>query len=430
VNKGLFIAFIFIYIAIFAPFFSFAQKSKSQLEKEKRENLKRIEEASKTLKETKNKKTATIGKLTVIKRKIETTHKIINTVSEEISLLDSEISKTSSVIDALEVDLSKMKEEYAKMAYSAQKTGNSIDKMAFLFSSKSFNQLIMRLKYFEQYNEMRRRQLKAITKVNDMLQNERENLNGKRFEKGDLLNFKVAENDNLNVMKDEHNQLVSDLSKKEKAIARDLEEKKQAVHRLDRLIAEIVKREIEKAMAEAKAKANAEIAKRRANAKTDKERAKIDEEVKMGVVYETPETKLINSSFQANKSQLLWPVKHGFVSQGFGRRPHPVLKGVMVENLGVDIQTNEGEEIRCVFDGKISAVANVPGMGMVVMIQHGNYYTVYAKLGKVAVSTGQRVKARQSIGQVSEDQEDASLLQFQIWRGSEKLDPENWLLKK
>jgi septal ring factor EnvC (AmiA/AmiB activator) len=422
-----------IFAVTFHPFDSYAQKSKQQLERERKENLKRIEEANKTLKETKHQKKATIGKLTVIKRKIETTTNIINTFSEEINLLDSEINETNSIIEALEEDLYKMKEEYAKMAYSAQKTSNSIDKLSFLFSSRSFHQLWMRLKYFEQYDEMRKRQIKAIAHINDVLQEKRALLNQKRYHKTDLLEYKVMENQNLTVIKEEHTQIVQELTKKESEIVHDLEERKKAIHRLDRLIAEIVKKEIERVNAEAKAKAKAEAEKRKANAKTEKERAKIDAELKersVDVLYETPESKLINNSFQANKSQLLWPVKRGYVSQGFGRRPHPVLKGVMVENLGVDIQTNTGEEVRSVYDGKVSAVANVPGMGMVVMIQHGNYYTVYARLRNVSVSTGQKIKVKDTIGYVSQDQDEMYQLQFQIWRGSEKLDPEDWLLKK
>lgn len=382
------------------------------------------------LDETKHKKSATIGKLTVIKRKLETTTRIIHNVSDEIHIIDDEIKKTSSVIEALEQDLVKIKSEYAKMAYSAQKTGNSINKMAFLFSAKSFDQLVMRMKYFEQYNDMRKRQIKAISHINKIMQKERQKLQGNRVQKGDLLDFQVKENKNLTVIKTEHDGIVQELTKKEKEIKEDLEDRKKSLARLDKLIADLVKREIEKAMAEAKERAAKDAAKRKSQAKTKREKEKIDEETKNTVFSETPESKLISSSFQANKSRLLWPTKHGFISQGFGRRPHPVLKGVMVENLGVDIQTKAEDEVRCVFDGKISAVASVPGMGTVVMVQHGNYYTVYARLKNVSVATGQKVTAKQAIGYISEDKDNLYQLQFQIWRGSEKLDPEEWLFKK
>ncbi len=426
------ITFFGLCFGIFCVFAThlYAQKTKQQLEKEKKENLKRIDEANRILDETKHKKSATIGKLTVIKQKMETTTRIIHNVSDEIQLIEEEIKETNSIMEALEEELAKMKSEYASMAYSAQKTQNSIDKLTFLFSSKSFNQLIMRMKYFEQYNDMRKRQIRAISQINKVMQKERQKLQSNRVQKGNLLDFQVKENQSLHVMKDEHDGMVKELTKKEEEIKDDLEERKKAIVRLDRLIAELVRKEIEKSMAEAKAKAAKELAKRKASAKTAKEKEKIEEEAKHAELFETPESKLITSSFQANKSTLLWPTKHGFISQGFGRRPHPVLRGVMVENLGVDIQTNANEEVRCVFDGKISAVASVPGMGTVVMVQHGNYYTVYARLKNVTVSTGQKIKAKEGIGQVSEDKDELYQLQFQIWRGSEKLDPEEWLYKR
>jgi murein hydrolase activator len=424
------IFFFALLFLCFSHFLCLSQKSKQQLEKEKKENLKRIEEANRILNETKDKKTATIGKLTVIKQKMETTTRIIRNVSDEITILDSETQEATSLIEALEQDLETMKAEYAKMAYSAQKTGNSIDKLAFLFSAKSFNQLVMRMKYFEQYNDMRKRQIKAMEHVDKVLQKERANLQTKRVQKSNLLDYQVKESTNLTVMKTEHDHMVVELSEKEQEIKRDLDEKKQAVVKLDKLIADIVRKEIEKAVAEARKKAAEDAARRKSLAKTAKEREEIDKETKNAVFHETPESKLISSTFQASKLHLPWPTRHGFVSQGFGRRPHPVLKGVMVENLGIDIQTNADEDVRCVFDGKVSAVASVPGMGTVVMMQHGNYYTVYARLKNVVVSTGDKLKAKESIGQVSEDKDDVYQLQFQIWRGSEKLNPEEWLFKK
>jgi murein hydrolase activator len=107
-----------------------------------------------------------------------------------------------------------------------------------------------------------------------------------------------------------------------------------------------------------------------------------------------------------------------------------VLKGVMVDNLGVDIQTNNGESVRAVYDGVVLDVTDMPGMGNVVAIQHGDYMTVYAKMQNVSVRTGQRVKAREPIGVVATDGEGTSELQFQIWKNTTRLNPEQWLLRR
>jgi len=107
-----------------------------------------------------------------------------------------------------------------------------------------------------------------------------------------------------------------------------------------------------------------------------------------------------------------------------------VLKNVVVENRGVDIQTNSGEAVRAVFSGKVLTVASVPGMNTIVMVQHGDYFTVYAKLRNVSVSEGQTISARQTIGTVSTDAEGTSEVQFQVWHNSSNLNPENWLGQK
>ncbi|MCC3154450.1 murein hydrolase activator EnvC family protein, partial [Hymenobacter sp. BT770] len=141
----------------------------------------------------------------------------------------------------------------------------------------------------------------------------------------------------------------------------------------------------------------------------------------------TPETALLSSSFAGNRGRLPWPVGRGFISQRFGRHPHPVLKNVTVENRGIDIQTGAGEAVRACFDGKVLTIANIAGMNTIVMIQHGDFFTVYAKLRSVNVHEGQRVSAREVIGTVATDGEGTSEVQFQVWHNSANLNPESWL---
>jgi septal ring factor EnvC (AmiA/AmiB activator) len=57
---------------------------------------------------------------------------------------------------------------------------------------------------------------------------------------------------------------------------------------------------------------------------------------------------------------------------------------------------------------------------------------VYAKLRSetVTVTPGQKIKAKDHLGQVYTDKDDVSELQFQIWKNSEKQDPEAWLANR
>ncbi|WP_158023033.1 murein hydrolase activator EnvC family protein, partial [Hymenobacter coccineus] len=141
----------------------------------------------------------------------------------------------------------------------------------------------------------------------------------------------------------------------------------------------------------------------------------------------TPETALVASNFAGNKGRLPWPVGRGFISQRFGRHPHPVLRHVVVENRGIDIQTGAGEPVRACFDGKVLTITSIAGMNTIVMIQHGDYFTVYAKMRTVSVSDGQRVRARDVIGTVAAGSDGTSELQFQVWHNSSNLNPESWL---
>jgi len=387
-----------------------AQKSKSELEREKRENFKKIEETKKILEETKEKKSTTLGQLSALNAQISTRQKLIDSYQREISFLEEDIHETEIVVNAMQEDLGRLRKEYSDMIYAAYKAHNSLDKISFIFSARSFNELFLRYQYMRQFSSARKKQVEAINRIKFMLDQEIAELHLKREEKNGLLIDQVLENSNLVVLKEEQTVVVQQLTSKEKQLKTELDEKQKAVQKLEKLISDILKKEIEKALAE---KAAAER-----KAKT--------------VATSTPEVSMISSSFSANRSKLIWPVQKGFVAAKFGKQPHPVLKNVTIENLGVDIQTPKDEKVRAVFDGKVTAVANVPGMNTVVMIQHGEYFTVYAKLKSetVTVVTGQKIKAKDPIGQVYTDKDDVSELQFQIWKSSEKQDPEVWLANR
>jgi murein DD-endopeptidase MepM/ murein hydrolase activator NlpD len=140
----------------------------------------------------------------------------------------------------------------------------------------------------------------------------------------------------------------------------------------------------------------------------------------------------LSTSFAENKRRLGWPVSTGFVSQKFGPNPHPVMKHIMVPNDGVDIQTNRDAEVKAVFDGVVKMIASLPGPGnnKAVIVQHGEYFTVYSRLKEVAVKQGQALRLNDAVGLVYTDGNGVSALQFQIWHNQEKLNPETWLQRK
>ncbi|WP_266203110.1 murein hydrolase activator EnvC family protein [Pontibacter kalidii] len=404
------LAFFFFLLSL--PLVTVAQnaKSKAQLEKEKKENLTRIKEANRILQQTAKQKQASIGQLNAIKEKITVQQGVIANISREINLLESDVKETEGIVGALQNDLQKLKEEYATMVYAASKTANSYNKLMFLFAADSFNQFVMRLRYLQQYSEARKKQVELISKVQAALNGQLAVLESKREQKQSLLSKQLAENKNLQSLQQQQNTMISRLSQQESNLKKEVAERQQAVKKLDNLIADIVREEIARAARAARA--------------AGKETSGSPNKVTL-----TPEAALISSSFAGNKGRLAWPVERGFISQKFGRHNHPVLKGVVVENRGVDIQTAQGSAARAVFEGKVLTVASVPGMNNIVMVQHGEYFTVYAKLKTVTVKPGQDVKLKDTIGTVYTDSDGTTELQFQVWKNSSNMNPESWIAK-
>jgi len=401
VNKQLVLFSIFAFFLLSGPA-TLAQKSKSQLEKEKRENLQKIKEAEKILSETASQRKASLGQLSAINQQVEASEALIQSYSHEVNLLEGEISELNEIINALESDLANLKKEYASMVYAASKARAGATQLTFLFSAKSFNQFLRRYEYMKQYGEARKNQVAQIEKVTEALGGQKESIEAKRLEKNILLNQQVSQSENLLALRKKQSNLLQSLTNRESELKKELAERKEAVGRLDNLIADLVKREIEES---SKGKSKSTIAL-------------------------TPEAALLSSSFEGNKSRLLWPVEAGFISSRFGTHPHPVLKGIMIDNQGVDIQTNQNESVRSVFEGTVKTVALVPGMNNVVIIQHGDYFTLYARLKKVTVKPGQKIGVKDPIGEVYTDKDGISELQFQIWKNNVKLDPQAWLFTK
>jgi len=123
-------------------------------------------------------------------------------------------------------------------------------------------------------------------------------------------------------------------------------------------------------------------------------------------------------------------VASGFISRRYGTHPHPTLKGIMETNDGVDIQTNSNEVVRSVFDGVVTKITTVPGMGGTVIIKHGEFYTMYSRLKTISVKSGQRVNSITPIGTVYTDKDGIAEVHFQTWKGLQVMDPSVWLSKK
>lgn len=403
--------FIFLALFLLGSFAAVAQKTKAQLQREKQENLKKIQETEKILTETTTEKKNSIGELSALNKRIEQQEVLMISIKAEIELLDFDIEEDNQIITSLENDVDKLKKEYAAMIFAAQKASGKIDRLTFLFSASSFDQLLMRLKYMEQYGKARQEQAEAIAKVQQLLAEQVRQTELKRNEKKDLLAEEEKENNQLAGLKKKQKTLVKSLEKEEKRLRKDLLETKKAVAELDNLIAKVIKEEMERAAAEAK---------RAREAKAKAANKKVEE------VEVSDERIALSASFEENKDKFAWPVS-GFVSQRFGRQRHPVLKGIEIDNDGINIQTKSGEQVKAIFGGEVRKVAFFPGIGTAVIVSHGEFFTIYAGLKDVTVRVGQSIQVNSEIGKVIANAEGISELRFKIFKNTTPLDPQQWL---
>lgn len=381
------------------PLFSLhAQKTKSQLEKEKKENLRKIAEAERILTETANQKQATLGQLQALNQQINARESLIRSIGSEIRLLDGEIADLTVIVNALQSDLKLLKEEYAEQIYSSYKANRGNSRLMFLFSAKSFNQLLQRMKYLEQYSDARRLQAEQIEVVTKELSDQRSRVEAKRTEQQTLLNQQVRESRKLANSKKKQSELVAQLTKKERQLRKEMEDRKAANARLNTLIANLLKEEEKRAESISTAEAASEAE--------------------------------LTRAFETQKNRLEWPVNSGFISLGFGTQKHPVLPRITIVNPGVDIQTEEGTPVKAVFDGVVSRIAIIQGKNQVVIIRHGEYKTLYAQLKSTNVKKGQVVKKGDIIGEVFTNRDGVSEIEFHVYKGLNTLNPENWLALK
>ena len=387
----------FLIILLLYSFNQYSQQSRSSLEKERDVNLVKIQEAETILKETEKSKNITVGKLNVINKQIRNRQSLISNLRSDIKVQSDEIILIRNLIMSLKRDLRILNNEYSDMIYSSYKSRSSLDKLTYIFSSKDYNQMFRRFNYIFQYSKFRKNQIIEINKVYEELEYQENNLSDINKKQKKLLDDELSENNKLQKLKGRQRKIISDLNKKQRNLRKEISERKVALENLDKLIRDIIRREKEALLKNG------------------------DDDINLLEITE---------GFEANIGKFEWPVKSGFISNKFGEHPHPIIKNIKVKNDGIDIQTSKSSQVHAIYDGKVSTVAFIPGMNNVVIINHGEYYTLYAKLKNLKVQKGDLISEKQVIADLVTNNDGITQLQFQIWKNNIKLNPENWIIKK
>ncbi len=404
-RKRIPIAALLMTLVLLFPGRHLVGQSLDELRKKKESAAREIQYTNELLGKVDQNQKATLGKLRLINNQIEQRNQLISTMKTEVTLLQSLISDNATVVDMLTSDLEKIRQEYAQMVRFAWKNHNAYDKLLFFLSAENFNQAYRRFVYVKQYTEYRRKQAETIASIQSILSRKTVDLENQQQARASVMTAQVAESRKLSDQKNKQNTIARELQKKKSDLRSKLAQQRRVEQQLEQEIQRIIEEEARKV-------------------------AKAGKKGETGFDL-TPEQKVAGTSFEQNRRKIPWPVEKGVITEKFGIHPHPVLNNVTVNNNGVNIATDPGSKARAVFNGEVSRVFGITGGNMAVILRHGQYLTVYSNLVNVSVKKGDAVSIRQNLGMVYSDAGDGNktILKFQIWKESQKLNPEDWLVR-
>ncbi|MCH8554477.1 MAG: peptidoglycan DD-metalloendopeptidase family protein [Schleiferiaceae bacterium] len=447
----------FLFAVLFLAAANGQTKDKKELLQQKRVRLQdEIQLASKILKDTRKDQQLTLSQVQTFGQKIRIREQLIQTIRREVQLFDRQIKEEELEITALEKRIEALKEEYAKLIYSAYKSNSRTSKTMFILASDDFAQAVRRLQYLRKYAEFRKQQVDEIRNKQALLEEKIAGLAVQKADKQKLLSSYEGERKQLLTEKVDLDKAITNLRSQEKELEKSIQKKKAEADKLNAEIERIIAAEMRRAQEAAirkeleteanrvglvkgkdyqtntsnKALQNLIDAKRKAAAAagTPAPTKPATPSQSFGM---TPEAQQMANNFVANKAKLPWPVERGVLVKEFGLQRHQVATQVQVFNSGIDIATEKGARARAVFEGEVVSTPLIPNSPLkAVIIKHGNYFTVYSNLISLEVKVGDTVKVKQVLGEIYADDEQAeSVLHFQLWKDMEKQDPKPWLFK-
>ncbi|MCF0200138.1 MAG: peptidoglycan DD-metalloendopeptidase family protein, partial [Bacteroidales bacterium] len=322
-------------------------------------------------------------------------------------------------IKTLNGDLKNLRKEYAQMIVFANKNRSHYDKLGFIFSADDFNQAFSRLRYIRQFTDARKTKMDQIAATEKRISGEVDASKKAREQQAAMLQDEQAQQAALQSERQVLNQQIAALKKQEGKLQQDIKAKQQEAQKLKKAIDDIIAEEIRKAN---------ELARKEAEAKA-KKGATTKPSSSKGMAL-TPEEKSLSDNFAGNKGKLPWPVEKGIVSSSYGKHESVVSSKVVVTNNGIDIAAEENSQARAVFNGMVVSVNKLTGSNTVIIIRHGDYFTVYSNIETATVKRGDAVKTKQNIGKIHTNKmENKTELHFEILKEKDRMNPETWLAR-
>ena len=388
----------------------------------------RITQSEALLKTTTDDARSQLDALAALNSQVEERKRYIQALGRELDTLDNELRRLEQRIGRLKNELKQKQERYAASVRYLQQHRPSIqEKLLFIFSADGPGQMYRRLRYVREYADYQRRQGEDIARQRKQIDQRHAQMLKLRETKGALLKDREQEMRTLQAKEQEKEELVGKLQRKQRELQRELarqrREAQQLNERIDRLIAEEIEKARQRALAEERRrKAEAE---RRRKQSADKPGTPAQKPEKQYVTDRSDQR--LTGSFASNRGRLPVPISGPYALTGhYGR--YSVMRNVVLDNKGIDLQGQPGAQARAVFDGRVAAVFQLNGLTN-VLVRHGEYISVYCNLAQAVVKAGDEVKARQPLGDVFSDGANGgrTVLHFQLRREKQKLNPEQWL---
>jgi len=424
---------------------AFGQSNKliKQLEAKRGNLQKEIAETESLLRTTKKDVVSQLQGLNTLNGQIEKQKQYIDSLNADVQLMGTELDSLQSQLVRLEDSLNIRRKHYGKSLQYLYRNRNIHKKLMFLFSAKSLDQTMRRVRYIKEYAAYQKLQGKAIMERQAAVNAKRDELQQVKQEQDKVLQSQEAEKRKLERQEAEKRAMVQDLQKKQRDLQQEINKKRKESSQLNARIDYLINQEIEKARKraeeEARKKAAAEAKARAAEAKKNKSaKAKRAESSKSsGKTTAKPMERYmtsradvaLSSNFSQNRGRLPMPISGSYIiTSHYGQYAVEGMRNVRLDNKGIDIQGRPGAMARAVFDGKVAAVFQLNGL-FNVLVRHGSYISVYCNLSNAYVKTGDTVKTKQNLGQVFSDSSHGgrTVLHFQLRKEKEKLNPESWL---
>lgn len=373
-----------------------AQGQNVKAQEEKRARLEReIEILDRQLSENASKSSSMLSNLTLIRKKVSNRKALVAESDSQIRKYSDKIYLKQRSINRMQARIDTLSQHYSRLVLSAYKNRDARLWYMYMLASDNLGQAFRRMSYFKNLSSQMNQEARRIKEAKQELEKEREELKELKKEAESVKAVRTAELKKLEGEEKQSAKIVKQLQSNRKKYQSQLNAKKKQVDALNR--------EIERLVASAMKGGSS----KGSSGKTDFDRK-------------------LAAEFSKNKGNLPWPAD-GPVVDRFGQKYHPVYKNLKLPpNNGVDIALAKGSKVRAVFDGVVKQIVVMPGYNKCILVQHGNYFTFYCKLGTAAVKAGDKVKTGDLLGTVDVIN-DQVLLHFQVWQGNKPQNPEHWL---